>query len=470
MIDPLISLSFTLHSNKGIYALLIGSGVSRSAGMPTGWEIVLDLIRKIAELYNEECEPDPAGWYKTKFKKNADYSELLDQLAKSPTERQQLLKSYFEPNDDEIEQGLKIPTDAHKSIAKLVLNGSIKIIITTNFDRLLEKALEKDNITPNIISTIDAINGSIPLIHSKCTILKVNGDYLDTRIKNTTAELEKYDDKLNELLDRIFDEFGLIVCGWSADWDIALRSSIERCKNRRFALYWSTRNEPKNSAERLINLKNGIVIKNYDADSFFSQLAEKTEALQLIEKPHPISLKVAVASAKKYLSDDKYLINLHDLILKESIRVSDELCDSNFPLKDVSLGDEQISSRAAKYESICEIFNGLFINLGYWGKNIHKNILIKSFEAIANPKDERSGGYVELINLKMYPALLILYSGGIASIANDNYDFFVTLLVNTTIRENGNEYSAALRLNTYSVMEKKQQQNFPIEILEIIPP
>lgn len=50
MLDPLTSLSFSVYSNKGVYALLLGSGVSRAAGIPTGWEIVADLIRKIAEV------------------------------------------------------------------------------------------------------------------------------------------------------------------------------------------------------------------------------------------------------------------------------------------------------------------------------------------------------------------------------------------------------------------------------------
>ncbi len=40
MIEPIVSLAFSLHANKGVYALLLGSGVSRSAGIPTGWEVV----------------------------------------------------------------------------------------------------------------------------------------------------------------------------------------------------------------------------------------------------------------------------------------------------------------------------------------------------------------------------------------------------------------------------------------------
>jgi hypothetical protein len=41
MIDPSTALAFSLFENKGVYALLLGSGLSRAAQIPTGWEITL---------------------------------------------------------------------------------------------------------------------------------------------------------------------------------------------------------------------------------------------------------------------------------------------------------------------------------------------------------------------------------------------------------------------------------------------
>ncbi len=58
MIDPLLSLAFTVQANKGVYALLLGSGVSRAAQIPTGWEIVLDLIEKLAHVQGDSCNGD----------------------------------------------------------------------------------------------------------------------------------------------------------------------------------------------------------------------------------------------------------------------------------------------------------------------------------------------------------------------------------------------------------------------------
>jgi len=86
MIDPDHSLSFSIHSNPGVYALLLGSGVPKSANISTGWEVTLDLIRKLAELSKEPYEPSPEHWYHQKYGKDPNYSDLLEKLARTPTE------------------------------------------------------------------------------------------------------------------------------------------------------------------------------------------------------------------------------------------------------------------------------------------------------------------------------------------------------------------------------------------------
>jgi NAD-dependent SIR2 family protein deacetylase len=183
MIDPLVSLAFAIHANKGAYVVLLGSGVSRTAGIKTGWEIVLDLIGKVASASNEDPGSDPASWYRRKYSRDPDYSELLDELCRSSGDRRGLLQDYFEPNADERAQGLKVPTKAHKAIAKLVAGGYVRVVVTTNFDRLMERALQDEGLTPEVVSSADGFEGMSPLPHQKCCVVKLHGDYLDHRFK-----------------------------------------------------------------------------------------------------------------------------------------------------------------------------------------------------------------------------------------------------------------------------------------------
>src|ERR1019366_10622659 len=139
MLDPILRLAVSMHSGKGIYAMLLGSGVSHSAAVPTGWEIVLDLIRKLAHLKGESCDPDAEAWYRALVGAEPDYSNILDQLTPSSADRSLLLRAYFEPTEEDREQGRKMPSGAHRAIAALVAKGYIRVNITTNFDRLIEQ-------------------------------------------------------------------------------------------------------------------------------------------------------------------------------------------------------------------------------------------------------------------------------------------------------------------------------------------
>lgn len=465
MIDPLVSLAFSVQSNKGVYALLLGSGISRSAQIPTGWEIVLDLIEKLAILEGEDCEPDPAAWYKDKFSREPDYSELLDAIAKSPAERNQLLKAYFEPNDEEREEGNKLPTAAHKAIAKMVARGYLRVIVTTNFDHLLEKALAEEGIEPTVISTADSVNGALPLVHTNCTIIKVNGDYLDTRIRNTREELAIYEEDINHLLDRVFDDFGLIVSGWSGEWDTALRSALERCKNHRFTTYWTDIRPPDGNTSRLIQLRKGEFIPIQSADAFFDELSEKVFILEEYNSPHPLSVKALVAQVKKYLVEERYEIRLEDLMNQEREKLFNELSDKEkFPVFGFPRDkfDDEFRRQVKLYESLTEPVLAMMITGCYWGKKSHERLWANCLERIANPPEEWGERYTAIYNLRLYSALLLLYGGGIASIAAGNYSTFSSLITIPTVKlEYRDEVPLVKGLYTWSVMEEGVQKLLP---------
>lgn len=426
--DPRITLAFSIHSNPGVYAVLAGSGLSRSAGVPTGWEVVLDLIRKIATLQSENCEPDPVAWYESKFKVKPSYSDLISRLSKTPAERSNLMRSYFEPTEDERERGIKVPSLAHREIAKLVKSGYVRVIITTNFDRLFERAIEEAGVTPTVISSPDAAEGALPLTHSKCTIIKVHSDYLDTRMKHTEAELSLYDDRINRLLDQVLDEYGLIVCGWSARWDIALRSAIERCKTHRFGMYWTHRSEPKDEEKTLIGVRRASVIPIKSADEFFSEISEKVSALETMAQPHPLSTKMSVETVKRYIPRKDDFIKLHDFVMRIGDELASNLNGLNFPfqIKREEFND-LFKRQIRQYEAVTSIPLATIITGCYWGTSDHHDIWIKLLERTMNAR-RSDAGMVPLIGLRLYPSLLLMFGAGIAAIAANRLDTLYAIL------------------------------------------
>lgn len=47
-VSPLAMLATSMQAQPGVYALLLGSGVSTGAGVPTGWGVVTELVRRVA--------------------------------------------------------------------------------------------------------------------------------------------------------------------------------------------------------------------------------------------------------------------------------------------------------------------------------------------------------------------------------------------------------------------------------------
>jgi SIR2-like domain len=331
IVDAVTGLSFSIFENKGIYALLLGSGLSRSAQIPTGWEITIDLIRRVAALEGATEETDWVAWYRQRSGKEPDYSEVLDQLTTVPDERRSILHRYIEANSDDVAVGRKVPTKAHHAIAWLVREGFIRVIVTTNFDRLLESALRAAGIEPIVIRSDDDLRGSIPMVHARCFIVKVHGDYLDARIKNTGQELSEFSPAMNALLDRIFDDHGLIVCGWSSDWDHALRAALIRTPNRRFPIYWTLRGPASTGADDLIRHRAAQAVSIADADSFFVGLQEKIAAQDSIRRPNPRSVEILIATTKRLLSRSDLRIQMNDLLAEEQKRLTARIGARDFP-------------------------------------------------------------------------------------------------------------------------------------------
>lgn len=455
MIDPVHSLAFSIQANRGVYAVLVGSGVSRAAKIPTGWEITLDLIHKLAKLRNEIIDLDPEHWYREKFKSDPDYSILLNELAKTQAERQQLLRAYFEPNDQEREEGDKKPTEAHRAIAKLAAQGFIKVIVTTNFDRLLETALTEAGVVPTVLSSPDQVEGALPLIHTQCCVFKVHGDYRDTRIKNTPDELKQYSPEFDQLLDRIFDEFGLIVCGWSAEWDGALCSALFRAKSRRFTTYWAVQGKPSDKAQQLISHRGAQIIPIKDAEAFFQAVQQQVESIEEFSHPHPLSTEAAVASLKRYIPDPQHRIQLSDLIDNTVNQVVEATSGEAFSAENgPEWNTESVTERVRRYEGACSTLLTMAMIGGYWAEEEHYTVWQRALERLGSTIS--SSGSTHWLELQRYPATLLLYALGLGAIEADRLRFLGHILGSMIHREHQEDVPAAKMLPPFCFLSGRR--------------
>jgi SIR2-like domain len=432
--DVLTQLSFALFENKGVLAVLLGSGLSRAAEIPTGWEITLDLIRRIALAQGIVEQPDWAKWCRETTGQEPNYSTLLEELAGSPDERRAILHRYIEPTQEDREEGRKIPTAAHRAIAELVRRGYIRVIVMTNFDRLLESALREIGVEPTIVGSVDALSGAEPIAHSACYILKLHGDYKDARILNTDAELNVYPIEYDRQLDRIFDEYGLIVCGWSGEWDHALRAAFLRAPNRRYPVFWMARGKLASGVQELVNHRRARVISMADADSFFTSVLRRVEALEESQRQNPLSIELLVRSAKRYLSKPEFRIQLDELFTEEVERALRELDAPEFdPGK--PWNQNNFDARIRKYEAVTESLARMVGVLGRWGDDSELPLVLDIINSLYRHSEKIGAGMAPYLKIRSYPAVLVFTAYGLGLTRSERWRTLHRLFSATVSRQ-----------------------------------
>ena len=458
MDNILISIAFTIHSNKGVFALLLGSGVSQSAGIPTGWDVLMDLVGKLITI-NKESEVNKEKWFFDKYGMPPDYSILLSELVKTQTERVNLLRPYFEPTEKEKMNGFKQPTPAHKEIARLAKRGYFKVILTTNFDRLLEKAFEDEGLIPQVICHEDDIDGATPYIHADCTIVKINGDYIDCRFRNTHGELADYNHKWNEFLIRIFEDFGLITCGWSAKWDKGLVNLICRSINRRYANYFTYLGTCNTEIRELSDFRKGNIVQIENANHFFVELSESINALERFSRNHPLNKDIAIARIKKYIVKPEYKILLHDLFdeeIKKTVTMIQQKATYNFHL------DSEIFAEYWEWHlQFLELLIPMCKTTVQWANSDeHHKLLTNTLKTIAYPPVLQSYNS-ESIKLHYLSSIFLYYIIGISAIKFGKYSI-VNKMFNIKVTEKDNDSRSVLLMEYVHpcIFEKRNINQF----------
>lgn len=420
-IDPLISMALVLQENPTAYALLLGAGVSYPAGIPNGWQVVLRLIARVAGLEGADAAEHLEAWWRSRYGEEPTYSKVLEAVAPGSGDRQKLLESFFEPTSAEIEEGKKLPTVAHKAIADLAARGYIQLVLTTNFDRLMERAFEAAGVNPVVVSTPSAVRGMPPLHLGKPTIVKLNGDYLDLRTKNTTEELNRYHRDVAALLRRVLDDYGLIISGWSADWDEALRKALVARRGGHFGVFWHKVGEFTENARQTAESLRARVIEVPGADQLFTSLRDHVVALEAGIEGEPVTPQLAAAEVKNHLAPQPNLIKLSDQIRDLTSQLLKAASGDDFDARAREDQEpERIVARLHRYEVLTWPLLHAAIVGAHWSPQEAVPIWRSCLDRLANPPGKEAG--VEpLLSLRRYPATLLFYGIGIAAMAGERW-------------------------------------------------
>lgn len=418
--DRYLPLAFSLASSPDAYAVLAGAGVSKGAGLPSAWEIEVDLVTKIARQVEDPTEisdDNAEQWYRDRFGQPLTYSDLLEHLAQRPHERKALLHRYFEPSDDEDSPDNRAePSRAHRAVAQLVKEGVVRVIVTMNFDRLFEQALRELGIEPTVVATEADAEGLGPLRLLDVCVIHLHGDYRQpTSMRNTGAELDGYPPHMDRLLRQVIAEYGLLVAGWSVQHDAALRDAVKACCTRRFTTGWV---EPfqLNEAARELADATAATVFTATADEAFQRLADQVIAIRDKQSRHPLTVAVAASRIKRQLSQQEPAISAHDMLAQEFSRLHQ--------LPDLNLSDDwdatvTFEQRRDRIFEAVRVPAAAVAVLAYWGGTETDRWWIDDLQRLSRP--DRAAGEVRLINLPLAAASVLFYSAGVAAAAARNY-------------------------------------------------
>lgn len=314
-------------------AWFLGAGASASAGVPTGYDMILDFKARLyadaANLSRREVDPSDPMWREriNEFFNNqhgfpptgdpSEYSVAFATVYPNIADR----RAY-------IEEQVRLGTGSygHRVLASLISTKKVPAVVTTNFDPFIERATvvtdelltapERAHIT---ISAIDSAergervmaDGAWPLV------VKLHGDYQEVALKNTADELRKQDDRQRRTLIGLCKRFGLLAVGYSGR-DASVMEALEEAVGAGAfpgGVFWTRRPDQPlfDSVTRFLERAEAVGIETSLVDvSTFDELAGELARgadfpPPLVEHidaraghPDPIPVKLPVAEAAQF--------------------------------------------------------------------------------------------------------------------------------------------------------------------------
>ena len=127
-----------------------------------------------------------------------------------------------------------------------------------------------------------------------------------------------------------------------------------------------------------------------------------------------------IEKTKEFLSNSRYRIKLHDLIVENTRNTLTRLSDEEFPLQ-AKWSVDEFSDRLEKYEVTISELLSITALIGYWGKDEHKGLMCLPSKRLSSRLKAVSGPVIWSA-LRWYPILLLTYGIGLGAVAANNYE------------------------------------------------
>lgn len=218
--------SFKVKPEKSM-SFLLGAGASVSSNIPSGGQMVWDFKRTLyctahnvrTSIYGDLSKKNVQKEIQSYFDGQEEYPELWS------TEEYSFYfeKCYPLRRDREYYIQDKVrdvkPALGYLCMGELIINGKIDLVSTTNFDDLVQAGIHAINSGFSIKTISSAVSNSVgfSLYDGFPNIIKLHGDYLIDKIKNTDTELQELEDKIAEIWKTAIRENGIIIVGYAGN-------------------------------------------------------------------------------------------------------------------------------------------------------------------------------------------------------------------------------------------------------------
>lgn len=295
--NPIVKLAASALPGEKKYILFAGAGVSKDAGIPTAWDLMLKTAGLLYAADSEvvDSKINLEDWFIGSKYAQMGYSELMEKLYPNYPDQQNFLIGYL----DKYEIG-----HAHRGIAELARRGIIRAVITTNFDHYIEKALTERGLEIQVISTDEDLKNSEPLIHCKAVrIYKPHGNLGHGALRNTPKDLQELSPQMEKELIRVLSEHGVIVLGYACR-DKGIQKIFTERSYTYYPFFWINPSPPEGETKDILKEKDYTYIPCTGASQFINDFLQLLERLKELAPetgagPTISDLKYAFSSSKE---------------------------------------------------------------------------------------------------------------------------------------------------------------------------